>query len=308
MNDQYECEQLIDYLVKEWNVTVQSGDHLKYLGFIIDRNRANRTLTLSMPDIVNKLIDKFSANEIKDYLSPAIDDILNTDPNSQPIDPKRFMSPLMTALYPARHYRYDILLPVTILACSMAKPTVQHMYHLKRIVGYTRRTRHFKLELGGLSEKQIFELWCDAAHAIHMDGKGQGTIIITLGGRVIGFRTFKLKHVTLSSTESEISATSEGVTYALWLEQLAIDLGLSQSRPIILHQDNTSAIYMNNTKLAAFKRSKHIHTRNMFVTEQIQSGLIKQQHTGTDVMISDLGTKIHGNARILKLCQLIHLG
>jgi hypothetical protein len=49
-----------------------------------------------------------------------------------------------------------------------------------------------------------------------MDGKGQGTIIITLGGRVIGFRTFKLKHVTLSSTESEISATSEGVTYALW--------------------------------------------------------------------------------------------
>jgi hypothetical protein len=182
------------------------------------------------------------------------------------------------------------------------------MYHLKHIVGYTRRTRHYKLELGGMSLLQLFEIWCDASHAIHMDGKGQGTVIITLGGRVIAFRTFKLKHVTLSSTESEISAASEAATYAVWLEQLAIDLGLVQSRPITLHQDNTSAIYMNNTQLSAFKRSKHIHTRGMFITEQITSGLIKQQHTGTDVMISDLGTKIHGNARIVKLCKLIHLG
>jgi len=138
--------------------------------------------------------------------------------------------------------------------------------------------------------------------------KGQGCYFILLGGRVVGFRVFKLKHVTLSSTESEISAASETVTMAIWLESVAQELGLVQSRPIILHQDNQSAIYMNDTNVTTFKRTKHIHTRKMFITESINSGLIQQRYTSTEEMIGDLGTKIHGAARLQQLCGFIKLG
>jgi len=213
----------------------------------------------------------------------------------------------MTALYPARHYRFDIHFPVTILACSMSKPTTTHLRHLKHLVGYVRRTRDYTLELGG-DQPQIFEIYCDASHAIHPDGKGQGSYFVLLGGRVVHFTVFKLKHITLSSTESELSAASETVSMAMWLDVLAKELGLVQSRPIILHQDNQSAIFMNDTNTATFKRAKHIFIRKMLINESIESGLIKQRYTCTEEMIGDLGTKIHGAARLQQLCEYIKLG
>ena len=64
----------------------------------------------------------------------------------------------------------------------------------------------------------------------------------------------------------------------------------------------------NKSQLLPFKHAKHIFNRGMFTTEHIESGLIHQQYTCTDDMIGDLGTKVHGKARLDQLCKLIHLG
>ena len=120
---------------------------------------------------------------------------------------------------------------------------------------------------------------------------------------------WKLKHQTLSTWESEISAASESGKLALHLHQLRDDLHLPiRTGPIIVEQDNQSAIYTNNTGIASFKRAKHIHTRNMFLTDLINEGVIKLQYVPTDMMLSDLGTKMHSKERLAALLQMHHIG
>jgi hypothetical protein len=218
------------------------------------------------------------------------------------------MSALMTILYPARFYRYNDLMTTSVLATAMSKPTQAHMNALYHHIGYIRYTKDYKLELGGDADL-AFHISIDAGHGTHIDGRAEACIVVTLGGRVVYMSVWKLKHQTLSSWESEISAASEAGKMAIYLIQLRKDLDLPfQDTPIVLEQDNQSAIHSNNTGIASFKRAKHIHHRNIFITDLIKDGTIVQQYTPSLEMYSDLGTKVHNAERMADLCKLFHLG
>ena len=77
----------------------------------------------------------------------------------------------------------------------------------------------------------IPKIYCDASHVTHYDGKGHGCIIIKVGTGMIYVRSFKLKMITLSSTESEYIVLCEASTMAEWLKSLLLSFGISL-RPI----------------------------------------------------------------------------
>ena len=56
-------------------------------------------------------------------------------------------------------------------------------------------------------------------------------------------RSFKLKMITLSSTESEWIVLCEATTLAEWIKSLLLSFDII-IRPIIVRQDNTSAIWL----------------------------------------------------------------
>jgi hypothetical protein len=133
--------------------------------------------------------------------------------------------------------------------------------------------------------------WVDASHGTHSDGKGHGGIVITLGSAPIFCKSYKLRHVTLSSTESEISALSEAVTYVVWGRMVLAEFGYTQSKPTIIHQDNKSAILMNNRGGGSFRKSKHLLVRRLFVNEFIEEQLLCLQYCPTEDMSADILTK-----------------
>jgi hypothetical protein len=215
----------------------------------------------------------------------------------------------MTILYPARYFRFDLLLPTTLLASAMSKPTEVHLAALKRLIGYIRRTKNYRLTLGGNSNDTSLCISVDAGHGSHLDEKSQACMEAIIGRMPLTVSIWKLKHQTLSSWESEISAASEAGKLALHLRQLSKDLNLpSKDEPIIVEQDNQSAIHTNNTGIASFKRAKHIHTRNVFLTDLIRENTITLKYVPTDLMLSDLGTKLHSKDRLAILCDLHHIG
>jgi len=263
-----------------------------------------------MPDIIAKILDKFPASETPERMTPGNLDMfyINAEDDSPSVVSKPFMSALMTILYPARYYRFDLLLPTTLLASAMSKPTEAHLEALKHLIGYVRKTQHYRLTLGG-SEDPSLAISVDAGHGSHIDGKSQACMEAIIGRMPLTVSIWKLKHQTLSSWESEISAASEAGKLALHLIQLGKDLNLqSKDQPIIVEQDNQSAIHTNNTGIASFKRAKHIHTRNVFLTDLIKEGLIELKYVPTDFMLSDLGTKMHSKDRLAILCDLHHIG
>jgi len=306
-----EAQATLSILQDKWKVTSQTGDSLKYLGMILERDRPRRLIHVSMPAIISKLLTMFSEESTPARYLPAPQELfeVNSETNtSESVPSKPFMSALMTALYPARFYRFDILLTVNVLASAMSKPTIDHVKILMILIGYLRHTRHYRLALGGQGPPSL-DLATDAGHGSHPDGKAQACLTILVGLSVAFMCVWKLKHQTLSSWESEMSAASEAGKMAVFLYRLRRDLNLPfQDEPILLYQDNQSAIYSNNSGLASFKRAKHINLREIYLTDLIKQKILKLRYIPTEYMMADLGTKVHPLDRFNFLLKLFNIG
>ena len=136
-----------------------------------------------------------------------------------------------------------------------------------------------------------FKLYCyvDASYAVHVDGKGRTGNVVTLGRGALKIMSTKHNIVTKSSTEAEIVGVSDDMGSNLGLMYLMEEQGYD-IKPLILYQDNTSAITLMEKGRSTSQRTKHIATRYFFVKDRISSE-IKLVHMGTKNMIADSYTK-----------------
>jgi hypothetical protein len=141
---------------------------------------------------------------------------------------------------------------------------------------------------------------------LHADAKGHGGIIVTFGGTIVATKSFKMKLVTKSSTESELVAVEESVPYVLWILSLLQDLGLETKKPVKLLQDNLSAIGIIQNG-GSFNRSKHMVARYGFVKQHMELGDVAFEHCPGEVMPADMLTKPLDGSRIKKLSELVNL-
>jgi hypothetical protein len=284
-----------DILQAEWTTTFQQGDNLLLLGMSIVRNLADRTIKVSMPKVIDKLVKKFGAG-VKPQKHPFTDAQMKaktTSPLLTAPAQTEYKAIVMTLMFPMRYVRIDISFHTTYLSCYMSAPTDHHLFLAKQLVGYLMATPDRGITHGGVVNPgpTMIDLSADGSHAIHDNGRGHGMVIVTVWGKAVAWRSYKIPHVTLSSSETELSPASESVTWGIWAIQLCKDLGNAVTRPIQLEQDNQSAMEINEQGRASFKRSKHILVRHEFITEHIESGEVAQVWTPTSEIVSDIGTK-----------------
>jgi len=287
----------------EWNTVFHQGNDFNYVGLHIVRSRSDRSMRVDMSGNIQKLITQFG-NDVKESNVPCIDSILVQ--SGEPLNEagqKTYLSLVMSVLYPARMVHLSILFATTILATRMQKPTSDDLAHAYRIIGYLKTQIDGGLTLRGTPASQL-KVYVDASHAIHPDGKGHGCMIAALEESPIAWRSHKLPHVTLSSTESEISVYSESSTYIVWLRHLLQDLGHHLDGPTPIMEDNTSAIHIMEQG-GNFQRTKHILVRYSFIQEQARFGLIRFVHCPTQVQCADLLTKVQSATRIRDLLRLL---
>jgi hypothetical protein len=272
---------------------------------LVTRHRANRTITIGMPSLIAKMEEKYGHLVKGRPLTPAKPDLCSIPEDGPAANSTDFASLLMYLLYLGRFVKPSILFPVCVLASYLSKPTDEHMQAAIRIFAYTLATRDEVIELGGNAEL-AFTMSVDASYNIYADGRSQGCLVILLGGRLIIMKTYRITHVVLSSTEAELSALCQAATYVEWLRLLGREMFLPKAEePIVIEQDNSSAILMNDTGGGSFKRSKHIIPRRTFITERIVAKEAVLKWTPTADIKADLGTKVHNASRIAHLQQML---
>ena len=274
----------------------------------VERQRQRKKMFLSMHGHVEKIIQDHGENT-RIRTSPCTKEILDRkdSPSLNETDKKFFASLLMRLMYPIRMVHPDMHFTASVLAIFMSKPTQDDLKHLYHLLGYMKGKRTSGLLIDGskYSGNTHIDWSIDASHGTHHDGKFHDCIIgyVQHGDirNIVYFRTFKGKHVTLSSTESEISTVSEGVKIVLIGNQLQIDLGFPPTRPAYIEQDNESAITMNIENGGAPRRSQHIKIRGLFVCQYIVSKEIKLVSTPGTVILADLGTKPHNGPTLERM-------
>eukprot|EP00854_Cymbomonas_tetramitiformis_P017987 gene17987-biopygen18566 len=237
------------------------------------------TAYLSQSGYISQMISTYGLDDAKPATLP-----MSPGTALSPADGKDVSLPYRALLgqlqWMVRCSRPDIMAAVSILSrfCTTYGP--EHFVALKQVVRYLKGTREYELVLRtasvpggcgtGRSRPLPLSIYTDADYAgCKTSRRSTSGIVVFLCGSLVIFSSMIQKCVSLSTTEAEIIAMSEGareVKYVLNVLDSLVDI----CRPVPMYCDNQGAIhlasdYVNNS------RSKHIEVRNMYIRELIKA-------------------------------------
>jgi ribonuclease HI len=163
------------------------------------------------------------------------------------------------------------------------------MDHAHRVMIHMYNDRYKRLKLSPINME--LGAYIDAGFATHADGRSHSGMVFTIGNTPFFFKSTKQKRVTLSSTEAEYDALTEGCKYIEWMRNLMHELGITQDSPTIVAQDNRSTITLA-TQPGTFKRSKQNLVRYHYVKQLIKEQVIALKWVETNQMLADVLTKV----------------
>lgn len=208
-------------------------------------------------------------------------------------------------LYVAVCARPDIAASVSILGRSVCAPTEADWVAAKRVVRYLKGTKDWQLRYGDPEGKLVGYADADWAGDLKSRKSTTGTVFMYAGG-AISWTSRLQDFVTLSSMESEYVALSEASQEAVWLLKLFEDFGEPSFKPVTLWEDNQSCIKFVSSERTT-KRSRHIETRQCFVKELCDAGVLKLLYCSTEEMAADLLTKALGQIKLRKFAGMVGL-
>jgi hypothetical protein len=247
-----------------------------------------------MGNMIGEVLQELDVADDAHAESPAASHLYLIDESEVMLDDKtskHLHSSVAKALHMAKRGRPDILTAVSFSTTRVKSPNMGDYKKLKRLGSYLNGTKDLKLYIY-LKANKPYNLYCyvDASYALHDDGKGRTGNVVTLGKGVFKISSTKHHIVTKSSTEAEIVGVSDAMGGNLGLMYLMEEQGYNV-KPLILYQDNKSAITLLEKGRSTSQRTKHIATRYFFIKDRITSNEIKLVHMGTDDMIADFYTK-----------------
>jgi hypothetical protein len=90
--------------------------------------------------------------------------------------------------------------------------------------------------------------------------------------------------------EAEYVAFTPGAKRALHFRRFLHAMGFLQTGPIVIHEDNKSAINLAYSPQIP-QKSQHIHVRYHFIRGLVASNIVRFVYTATTEMVADLLTK-----------------
>jgi hypothetical protein len=114
--------------------------------------------------------------------------------------------------------------------------------------------------------------------------------LFQLHGGTITWHSSKQKSVALSSAEAEYMAVSDAAKEAVWISGLLAEIGLGQSGPVTIFEDNQAAIQIANDP-KDHTRTKHIDIRFHHIRERIALGQINLKYVKSSEQVADVLTK-----------------
>jgi hypothetical protein len=147
-------------------------------------------------------------------------------------------------------------------------------------------------------------LYADASFAIHHDFKSHTGASLTLGKGFFQTKSGRQSIVCKSSTEAELVSQSDSLSPAIWARNFLAAQGIPQ-QPILLQQDNISAITLTVKGKSTSDRTKHISVRYFWIKDLAQRNEVKLNYVNTNDMIADLLTKPLQGLHFMRLRNLL---
>jgi len=207
--------------------------------------------------------------------------------------------------YLACTLRADISFATHFLARFMDNPGMSHWYQLLNIVAYLRDNIDSNISYSFTTSKyckidQTYRamrpntLYCfvdsDFASSDTDNRRSVTGYLVFYNNGIISWKSCLQKTVSTSSTEAEYKALHEAAKEVIWLTNILAEIGYPHNDPVIIFEDNTSAIAASENPIS-ISNLKHIDTIYHQIREFINHGKIAICHVESINNLADLLTK-----------------
>ena len=286
---------------------IDQGEIHYLLGMSIKRDRENRTLLISQPNYVEKVLRKFGMENCKSVSTPLEPGrkFQKLSPSDEPFDVQTYQQAIGCLTYVSTATRPDIAAAVGVLSQYMSRPSKDHWIGVKRVLRYLKGTLKYGLKFTVHEEEPELFGYSDADWAGDVDTRRSTSgYVFQIGSSTVSWSSRKQATVAKSSTEAEYVALSSATQEAVWLRRLMEDLGRQMDAPTTIYEDNQGAIELaKNAKY--HNRTKHIDICHHFVRERVVSNEIQVIYCPTGDMIADIMTKGLAKLSFEKLRNLL---
>jgi hypothetical protein len=215
-----------------------------------------------------------------------------------------YRSITMKLSYLAQKTRPDLCFAIRTLAMYQVEPREENMNALVRVLRYLLGTHDWGLMYKAQNKPERLDdgtylcrnaehmpvVYADASHGEGEERSSRTGIITMYAGAAITWQSKKQTSVSLSSTESEIYALSEGVKQGIWCERFAASCRLIGPGYFITCQDNQSAIDLVENP-TGYPRAKHMNLRYRFIGNLTLQRQLLLKWVPTELMLADICTK-----------------
>ena len=248
---------------------------------------------LSQTKYIQKLIQKFKIQDMKNYYSPTDQNTNLTIVNEK--NPtlscnKLYRNIIGSLMYLMIGTRPDIAYIVGILSRYAEYPTQMHLNASKRVLGYLKTTINYKIIFRMNNINEIIT-YCDADFA--QDSATRKSISGSIHLHGVNLLSWKSKRQTspaLSTMEAEYVALSTAAQQTIWLNNLLMEILKGKVNTPKIYSDNQAAIKISNNFITT-PRAKHIDVKYHFIRHLIEEQKIKLEYINTKMNIADVFTK-----------------
>ncbi|CAH9096877.1 unnamed protein product [Cuscuta epithymum] len=274
------------------------GAAKKILGMEIHRDRQAGKLYLSQKKYIEKMLNRFNMSNCKSVSTPlgahfklSSDSCPKTDADLIYMKNVPYSSAVGSLMYAMVCTRPDLAYAVSVVSRYMHNPGKEHWSAVKWILRYLKGASSLGLVFNrNASVSTDIVGFVDSDYGGDLDRRRSlSSYIFTLCNCAISWKATLQSIATLSTTEAEYIAATEGVKEATWLRGLATELGATQGQTIVF-SDSQSVIHLtkNDTYHA---KTKHIDVKYHFIRDIVAAGNIVVQNIHTLENLADLLTK-----------------
>lgn len=266
------------------------------------------SITLSQPALIKKgleLLDMADCKAVKTPLTPGLQLRPASDADHEAFLRLKTNYRSYTGMlnYLACRTRPDLASAVSILSRFNQRPGIQHWKEVLHVWKYLKGTKDMGLLLKPRSSdlEDRIQFYTDATWAEDQETRlSQSGSIAFWKACPISWNSKKQKNITMSSTESELNALSDGEQENQWLAFLIEELWRLKLPATVFYVDNRGLVEKLK-KFGSNSKTKHLDIKIKALRDKFSRGDIDVHLIPSDQMLADSLTKAAPHQSVKKL-------
>ena len=259
----------------------------------IDFEQGDGFVKMNQRRYLTKVLERFDMSNCNPRSTPSEQKLICND--EELADCRKYREAVGSLIYIMMCTRPDICWTITMLSQYCSRPLQTHWIAVKHLLRYLKGTLHYELCYRKHSDNLTLIGYSDADWASSVDDRHSITgycFSLTKTGPLISWKSKKQTVVALSTCEAEYMALAATVQEGIYLAQLLSHIDKECTfEPILIFDDNQSAIALSKDAGVKRQRSKHIDIRYHFIRSEITNGRVIVDYCPTSEMVADVMTK-----------------